>query len=98
MPEYPPSRYDQFGNYVTVCQSCGRDERPACLHCQFPRFTMLGGMRMLALGLLAHYETDREWTDAEVAELESIIGGELLDIGREFMAEHGVVLEGAEHG
>lgn len=24
--------------------------------------------------------------------------GELLDIGREFMAEHGVVLEGAEHG
>ncbi len=88
--EHPRSRYDQYGNYVPVCQSCGRDEYPACLYCLFPQFTPLGGMRMLARGLLAHYEVDREWTDAEVMELENIIGDELLDIGREFLAERGI--------
>ena len=49
-------------------------------------------------GLLAHYETDREWTAAEVMELENIIGDELLDIGREFLAERGLlkdVIQGA---
>lgn len=97
MPEFPRSRYDQFGNYISICQSCGRDERPACLHCRFPEFTLLGGMRMLAVGLLAHQEVDREWTEAEVMELENIIGEELLDIGREFLVERGL-LEGVTQG
>ena len=97
MTDKPSFRYDNFGNYIPLCQDCGQDMYPHCLHCQFPRFTMLSGMRMLAAGLLAHYGIIRDWNDPAVAELENIIGDELLDIGREFLKEKGFTEE-AEKG
>lgn len=91
MPEYPRGRYNQYGGYVAICPSCGRDEVSTCLHCLFPQFTPLGGMHMLARGLLEHYEIDSAQFPAVVAELEQIIGEELLDIGREVLEEKGLL-------
>jgi hypothetical protein len=87
VPDRPTFRYGDFGNPIPLCPECGKDMDRYCKACAFPQFTMLGGMRMLALGLLGHYGVDRSWSDADVAELEQVIGDELLDLGREFIEE-----------
>jgi hypothetical protein len=91
----PRYRY-KFGHPVPLCETCGADVYPEreCPRCQFPRFTMLGGMRMLARGLLLHQGYDPDAYPDLVAELEDTIGEELLDIGRETLAEHHMAILG----
>lgn len=63
---------------------------PSCNH-GFPVFTPLGGTRMLARSLLEHYEINSDEHPDVVAELDQIIGYELLSIGQEILEEHGLL-------
>lgn len=82
--------YSPLGRYCDRCQGPLFLADCRVCHIPFPTFGLLGGMRMLAETLLAHYEIDPDDHQAVVAELESAIGEELLDIGRETLAKHGI--------
>jgi hypothetical protein len=78
---------DQYGRCTQCKQMCVR----RCDQCDAPVFTMLGGMRMLARSLFAHYEIDYEGHDALVGELADILGEEMLSMGRDFLVEHALM-------
>lgn len=78
------------------CEHCGgRQYREVvCATCAFPVFGLLGGMRMLAQGLVAHFGHTPGEHPRLVEELELIIGDELLTMGREALAVHGLTPDG----
>lgn len=80
-----------MANLPWPCSFCSTTMTLSCEHCRFPEFTPLGGTRMLARSLLEHYEIDSSQHPTIVAELDGIIGFELLSIGREILEEHGLL-------
>lgn len=86
------------GGIPWPCNVCGKPMTLSCEHCRFPAFTPLGGMRLLARSLLEHYEVDSSEHPEVVAELEQIIGDELLSIGREILEERGLLPEASAVG
>ena len=53
-------------------------------------FTGLGGTRNLARSLMAHYDIDPDQHPGVVADLDGVIGEELLSVTRHTLAEHGL--------
>lgn len=79
---------------IPPCGNCGQPMSVSCGHCSFPVFGMLGATVMLARGLLAHQGYDPDKHPEIVAELDVAIGEELLTLGRETLAAHGMEVLG----
>jgi hypothetical protein len=71
--------------YVRRCDRCHEPVRIACDNCEFPQFTLLGGMQMLAKTFMAFHDLDPEAHPEVVQELASALGDALLDTGREVL-------------
>lgn len=78
---------------IGYCGDCYGPMTASCRKCNPEPLAVLGslyGMRVLAQSLLAHYEIDPDEYPEVVNELETEVGEELLDLGREALARHGI--------
>lgn len=78
---------------IGYCHDCRGPLTADCRKCNPEPLAVLGslsGMQVLAKSLLAHYEIDPDEHPEIVNELEIEVGEELLDLGREALARHGV--------